>query len=220
MLPTIASLSRISGSLRISPTSPLSRSMMGRGVPPGAARPSQEMTSKPGSVSAMAGISGSSTKRLREETASPRNMPPLIWANAIVPVSIMTSSRPPNRSCTIWVLPRYGIPRSEVPASIDQLAGQVVHAAGQVHAIGHVEWRGFGAGDEIGEGLERRIRGGRNHHRIAGDQRDEGEILDRMIGQRLGDRGARGKGAGQHADEIAVRLRFCDGVPGRDADCR
>src|SRR5262245_11742559 len=72
----------------------------------GAARPIQDMPSKPGSVSAMAGISGSSTKRLREETARPRNMPPLIWANAIVPVSIMTSSRPPNRSCTIWVLPR------------------------------------------------------------------------------------------------------------------
>src|SRR2546422_4600608 len=71
----------MSGSLRISPTSQLSRSMMGRGVPPGAARPSHDMTSKPGSVSAIVGMSGSSTKRLREETASPRNMSPLIWAD-------------------------------------------------------------------------------------------------------------------------------------------
>jgi hypothetical protein len=96
----------------------------------------------------------------------------------------------------------------------------MVHAAGQVHPIGHVEWCGLGAGDEITKGLDRRIRRSRDHHRIAGDQCDEGEILDRMIGQRLGHRGARGERAGQHAHEVSVGLRFCDGVPGGHADCR
>ena len=55
--------------------------------------------------------------------------------------------------------------------------------------------------------------GGGDHHGIAGDQGDVGEILDRIVGQRLGDSRTGGESAGQHADRVAVGLGFCDCVP-------
>jgi hypothetical protein len=103
---------------------------------------------------------------------------------------------------------------------IDQFAGQMVHAAGQVHPIGNVEWGRLGAGDEISKRFDRRIGSGRDHHGVARHQGDEGEILDRIVRQRFGDRSAGGKRSGQHADDITVGRRLGDSVPGGCAGVR
>ena len=180
------------------------------------------MTSNPGSVSAIAGMSGSSTNRSRDDTAKPRKVPPLICANATVPVSTITSRRPPKQ-----VLHDLGVAAVGNAAhggagfDVDQLADQMVHAAGHVHAIGDRVGRGPGAGDEIAERFDRRIWRGRHHHGIAGDHGDEGEILERIVGQRLGDRRACRERAGQHSDRVSVGLRFRQVVPRRHpAHCR
>src|SRR5262249_14283102 len=111
--------------------------MMARGVPPGAARPSHDMTSKPGSVSAMVGISGASIKRLREETASPRNMPPLIWANADR-AGFDHDVEPAAQQVLhdLGITPVRNATQRSAGFDVDQFAGQMVHAAGQVQSNG------------------------------------------------------------------------------------
>jgi hypothetical protein len=49
---------------------------------------------------------------------------------------------------------------------VDQLAGQVMHAAGHVHPVGDAERGGLGADYEIGKRRDGRIGGGRDHHGI------------------------------------------------------
>ena len=81
-----------------------------------------------------------------------------------------------------------------------------MHAAGQVHPVGNAERGGLGAGDEIGKRGDGRTGGGGDHHGIGRYQGDEGKVPDRVVGQGFGNCSARGKGARQHREQVAVGL--------------
>ena len=73
---------------------------MGCGSPGGAARPSQERTSKPGRVADTGGMSGASGQAWALVTARARSLPLWIWGMATVSVSHSTSTSPDSTAST------------------------------------------------------------------------------------------------------------------------
>jgi hypothetical protein len=68
------------------------------GVPAGATTPTQDVTSKPGTVSAMAGTSGASGVRVRLATPSARSVPRFTCGQTVLILSIVSSTLPAMRS--------------------------------------------------------------------------------------------------------------------------
>jgi hypothetical protein len=94
-----AKYSRAAFVCRIAPTSRRSRSMMGCGVPAGAAMPSQPIYSKSGRPdSATVGTSGSAASRVGLVTASARIFPALICGSCTFGALNVKSNRPAIRS--------------------------------------------------------------------------------------------------------------------------
>src|SRR5262245_57270807 len=83
-------------------------STIARGVLGGATTPYHATASKPGSVSAMAGTSGSDAMRLPAATASSLSWPPFTSGSDTPRLSNMISTLPPTRSCRAGAEPRYG----------------------------------------------------------------------------------------------------------------
>ena len=114
--PSVVMRSRISGCWTIFATSSRMRTTMSRGVPAGAKRPNHATVSKPGSVSATAGRSGTSGERWAVVTASARTRPALMWpiAGGRLPMNIATC--PPITSVSAGVAPLYGMCAMSTPA--------------------------------------------------------------------------------------------------------
>ena len=78
------------------------------GVPNGANSPYQPTSSKPGTDSAIGGISGASIVRARVVTPRVRNRPPLANGCSVGADAQMTCTCPPIRSLSAMVVPLYG----------------------------------------------------------------------------------------------------------------
>ena len=77
----------VSGACKADTNAALSRDTTSRGVPAGAIRPHQVSISKPGSVSAMVGTSGSSGLRTDDVTASGSSLPARMLTAAVARLS-------------------------------------------------------------------------------------------------------------------------------------
>lgn len=99
-LPALARAWSRSGSFRALWVSAASLCTTSAGVPAGAARPSQERTSKPGSTAEAGGTSGRVGQARALVTARARSRPDLMCGMATVSVSLSTSTSPAITACT------------------------------------------------------------------------------------------------------------------------
>ena len=100
--------STTSGSFTACATSAPSFTMISRGVPLGANRPKVGAKSNPGIVSAMAGTSGASSKRLSELIASIFTRPSFAWAASVGYPENTMGTCPPTTAGTLCPVPLYG----------------------------------------------------------------------------------------------------------------
>jgi len=96
------------GSARIAFTSALSLAMISLGVFFGAPMPNSALASKPGTVAATVGVSGSCAAGSVEVTASARSEPDLMCWITDGMLSKITCTWPPIRSVSASAAPRYG----------------------------------------------------------------------------------------------------------------
>jgi hypothetical protein len=106
MLPSPASRSRIFGSASAALIWWLSAATIGAGVPFGAPMPCQVLASKPGTVSATVGRSGSACERSAVVTASARTLPALMAPIDSGSGLNITCTCPPIRSTSAGAPPR------------------------------------------------------------------------------------------------------------------
>src|SRR5438270_8796228 len=89
--------------------------MIGRGVRAGNATPCHEMARKPGTVSAIAGISGALNQRSADVTASARTLPPRACGSTVGILPKVMCTWPPITSITACAPPLYGMCTMSVP---------------------------------------------------------------------------------------------------------
>ena len=182
-----------------------------RGRPAGATTPCHATSSKPASpASARVGISGAAATRVGVVTPRHRTLPSRIGFSAGCRSTTMKGTCPAITSSIAGTLPRYGTWRiSDSGRGLQHFGAEMLRAAVAGRTIGQSRLR-FGVGDEFGQRLRRDLRVDDQRERHAGDQRDRGKILHRIVGQLPVERLVDGeRGRGRHQQRVAVRIGPC-----------
>ncbi len=99
--------------------------------------------------------------------------------------------------------------------ALEIFAGEMAHGAGAGRRIGQLAGARLRVGDELGDRLNRQRRSDHQHERHVRDQRDRHEVLDRIVGQLLVERGVDGQQAARrHQQRVAVGRALGDRIGG------
>ena len=144
------------------------------GVPAGANRANQPLASRPGKPdSSTVGTSGSSGRRLRLVTASPRSMPDWTCGTKVGMYWTESCRSPDARSGSACELMRYDTWPMEMPASLLR-SWIVMWACDPTPTVPALSWAvlGLGVGHELFQILHRQLRTADKDQRRIGERRD------------------------------------------------
>ena len=170
----------------IAAISRLTRAAIGSGTPVGAASTNQPAKSKPGKVSATAGTSGKSGSRFAEVTASARSLPLATW-----PRAVGDGDDEELHAAGEHIL--HALRHLRVRHVGNLRAGELVepgrdHAGEAPRAVGgdrELVRVGLGVGEQLRQVLRRHVRIRQHHEGTSAMSRRYGEVLHRVVGQRL-----------------------------------